>query len=99
MAKAQSQSAQAKPASQIDTLKTQLQDVRTRMADAKRQHENNLDRARELRDLLNKVEKAVLVSDYETLANEEAALMARLAHLEAEAEYEISKNHAPLGSK
>lgn len=99
MAKTQTQTAPTKEFTQIEVVQNQLTEVRKKMQQAKLDHEANLKKAKELRDLLTKVEKTVMVSSYEILANDEAALMSRLNRLLADEKYEDAQRHVAFGAR
>ena len=78
------QSAVVKQPTQLEFLESQYEALQVKMIEAKLQHEENLKKARELRELLSRTEKQVMVSEYEMLANEESALLTKINTLKAE---------------
>ena len=97
MAKATTQTI-FQPLTPIESAQKQLEAVRSKMQKAKIDHEANLARARELRELFSKAEKVTISSDYEDLANQEAVLSSKINQLQAQAEFEHAKR-APVGTR
>jgi hypothetical protein len=99
MARTQTTNAPVKQPTQLEAVRLQLETIRTKMVEAKLKHEDNLKKARELRELLTRVEKQVMVSEYETLANEESIVMAHLNALEAAENNQTRSKMSAVGTR
>lgn len=84
--------------SQAADIEKRLVDHRARMVQAKKKHEQNMERTKELRKTLAMMERESMSSDYERLCDEEAQMMNAKQRLEIQITSKQSKS-IPLGAK